>query len=226
MSSTIGKLLGGRQSPFRGVQLHNRAVIASAVAVGPLVDALCAGDFDALTVHAREVIERESEADKLKHDLRAHLPRSLFMPIDRRDLLEILDVQDSIADTAEDIAEVFVRRRMVPPDDMKEPLKALTSASLATVLKCAEAIERLDELLAVGFGGREVQQVEEILAEVNRLEDVADDREAELDDLLFAHEADMPAVSVMFWYRVLEWLGDLADHSEKVANRLRLLIAK
>ena len=36
----------------------------------------------------------------------------------------------------------------------------------------------------------------------------------------------MKPVSVMMWYRLIEWIGDLADYAEKVGDRLRLLIAK
>jgi hypothetical protein len=36
----------------------------------------------------------------------------------------------------------------------------------------------------------------------------------------------MSAVSVMFWYQLIIWTGDLADYAEKVGNRLRLLMAR
>ena len=42
----------------------------------------------------------------------------MFLPVDRRDLLEILDLQDSIADTAQDIAGMMFVRHMTLPEDM------------------------------------------------------------------------------------------------------------
>jgi uncharacterized protein Yka (UPF0111/DUF47 family) len=33
-------------------------------------------------------------------------------------------------------------------------------------------------------------------------------------------------VSVMMWYQLIQWVGDLADYAEKVGDRLRLLIAR
>jgi uncharacterized protein Yka (UPF0111/DUF47 family) len=36
----------------------------------------------------------------------------------------------------------------------------------------------------------------------------------------------MSPVSVMFWYQLIQWIGDLADYAEKVGDRLRLLIAR
>ena len=33
-------------------------------------------------------------------------------------------------------------------------------------------------------------------------------------------------MSVVLWYRILEWIGDLADYAEKVGNSFRLIIAR
>ena len=70
------------------------------------------------------IFEKEAEADRIKNDLRGALPKSLFMPVDRRDLLEVLQMQDSIADTAQDIAGLLIERRMEIPDFMQQPMLA------------------------------------------------------------------------------------------------------
>jgi hypothetical protein len=36
----------------------------------------------------------------------------------------------------------------------------------------------------------------------------------------------MKPVSVMFWYQMIVWIGDMADYAEKVGDRMRLLIAR
>jgi uncharacterized protein Yka (UPF0111/DUF47 family) len=43
---------------------------------------------------------------------------------------------------------------------------------------------------------------------------------------LFLHEDEIKPVSVMMWYQLIQWVGDLADYAEKVGDRLRLLIAR
>ena len=63
----------------------------------------------------------EHEADLTKNDIRNHFPKSLFLPIDRAHFLEILSVQDSIADKAEDIGILLTLRplesfRNIPKD--------------------------------------------------------------------------------------------------------------
>ncbi len=214
------------RSPFVGLQEHMRVVVACARRMGPVMDALCSGDRDALKAETEAVFALEQQADEVKNELRVHLPRHLLMPVDRRDLLEILHSQDSIADTAQDIAGLFMERDMRLPVEFHDPLKALTEACISVVVDCHEAIERLDELLEVGFRGRQVEQVEEMLDALNLAEDRTDDLGISLTRLLFAREDQLSPVSVMLWYRVIEWIGDLADNAEKVANRLRLLIAR
>jgi uncharacterized protein Yka (UPF0111/DUF47 family) len=43
---------------------------------------------------------------------------------------------------------------------------------------------------------------------------------------LFRLEDTLPPVTVVFWYQLIDWIGNLADNAEKVANRLRLMIAR
>ena len=61
---------------------------------------------------------------------------------------------------------------------------------------------------------------------INSAEDEADRIERQLATTLFTLEGELDPISVMFWYRILEWIGDLADYAEKVGNSFRLIIAR
>ncbi|MEJ2382788.1 MAG: TIGR00153 family protein [Xanthomonadales bacterium] len=222
--TTFSKLFG--QSPFTALQQHMRAVVECAREVQPLIDALVAGDQPRVEDHKDRIFAQEAEADRIKHELRAHLPKSLFMPVDRRDLLEVLQLQDTIANTAQDIAGLLIERRMTIPEFLREPLTELTVRCIDTVNHAASVIDELDELLAIGFRGREVDRVDEMLVELNRIEDETDELGIKLARALFDHESELDPVSVMMWYQIIEWVGDLADYAEKVGDHLRLLIAK
>ena len=184
------------------------------------------GDQEEVNRIKDRIFESEAKADKIKHKLRLHLPKSLFMPVDRRDLLEILHLQDTIANRAQDIAGLLFERKMTIPPFMKEPLIALTTRCVDTCDYALSVIEELDELLALGFRGMEVDKVNDMLKELNKIEDETDELGIALARALFEHEDEMKPVSVMMWYQLIEWIGDLADYSEKVGDRLRLLIAK
>lgn len=222
--NTFSRLFG--QSPFLPLQTHMRVVMECAREIQPLIEALARGDQDKVVKAKDHIFEREAEADRIKNELRLQLPRSLFMPVDRRDLLEVLHMQDAIANTAQDVAGLLIERQMSIPEFMHDPLIALTSRCIDTCEHSASIIETLDELLAMGFRGREVEKVDAMLAELNSIEDETDELGITLARSLFKHESEMDPVSVMMWYRLIEWIGDLADYAEKVGDRLRLLIAK
>ena len=226
MSSTnpFASLFG--KSPFKALQVHMRVALECAHEIPPLFEALAAGDQDAVVATKDKIFQKEAEADTIKNDMRGALPKSLFMPVDRRDLLEVLQMQDSIADTAQDIAGLLVERRMEIPGFMKEPMLALARRSVDACEQSAKIIEELDELLAMGFRGREASRVEEMVEQLNLIEDDTDNLGIELARHLFEHEDEIKPVSVMMWYQLIEWVGDLADYSEKVGDRIRLLIAR
>ena len=222
--STFSKLF--RQSPFKALQTHMRVVLECAREVLPLIEALAAGDQAKVAENKERIFEREAEADRIKNELRRHLPKSLFMPVDRRDLLEVLHLQDTIANTAQDVAGLLVERQMNIPDFLREPLVALTARCVDTCEQSASVIEELDELVAMGFGGRQAEKVDAMLSELNDIEDETDELGIALAAALFEHEDELKPVSVMMWYRLIEWIGDIADYAEKVGDRLRLLIAR
>ena len=223
--ATISSLFGGHK-PFEQLQAHMRVVRECAQACNPLVEALVADDRDALKEIAKRIFDLESQADALKNEMRLNLPRSLFLPVDRRDLLDVLHTQDSIADTAEDIAGMFIARDMVVPDSMKETIVRMTDRCVSVVDLAAQIIEHLDELLEVGFRGRTADKVEALAEALNMAEDETDDLERLLSRQLFEIENTLDPVTVIFWYRIIEWIGDLADHAEKVGNNIRLIIAR
>jgi len=208
------------------MQEHMRTVKKCTGQVTKLFQALCDGNQEEVEAIKDRIFELENEADAIKNELRAHLPKSLFMPVDRRDLLEVLDLQDDIADTAQDIAGLLVERKMEVMDGMHEPLLNLVRRCVDACNQAARIIERLDELVETGFRGPDSDSVIEMVDQLNKIESDTDQMGLELTRSLFANEDNMKPVSVVFWYDLITMIGDLADHAEKIGNRLRLLVAR
>jgi len=223
-TNPIANLLG--KSPFKPLQAHMRIVNQCIIEVPALFDALVKGDNAAVAKQKDVIFAKEYEADELKHNIKAHMPKSLFMPVDRRDLLDLLDVQDKIANTAQDIAGMMITRDMSVPQGMAEPLVAFVKCCVDTCDSAATIVEELDELIEMGFRGQEASKVDEMIEKLNVLEDETDALGVALTRSLFEMEDDLKPVSVMFWYQMLEWIGNLADNAELVGNRMRLLIAR
>lgn len=223
-TNPIASLFG--HSPFKPVQKH-MAVVAECVAEVPtLFEALIANDKAAIEKAKDVIFAKEHEADAIKNDLRAHLPKSMFMPVDRRDLLDLLGMQDSIADTAQDIAGLLVERDMQVPPGMADDLRQLVARCVDAVNQAGVIIAELDELVETGFGGREAETVAGMIEKLNLIEDDTDKLGMALSRALFAQEDSLKPVAVIIWYELVQWIGDLADYAEKVGDRLRLLIAR
>jgi predicted phosphate transport protein (TIGR00153 family) len=215
-----------KRSPLLSIQEHMRAVLSCARLVPDLLQSLCDEDLEEFERIKNLISETENNADLIKNSLRGRLPKSLFMPIDRRDLLEVLHIQDSIADTAQDIADLLFERQMKVPEEMKKQIMISVNSSLAVCEYSLKVIEELDELLETGFRGGEAKQVEEMVNQLNLFEDDADATEQALSQILFSVESKLDPVTIIMWYRIIEWIGDLADHAEKVGDRIRLFIAR
>ena len=144
-TSPIAALFG--KSPFRPLQEHMRVAAECAEHLVPLFEALLAGDRDRLRDERGRIFELEREADQLKNDLRSHLPRGLFMPVDRRDLLHLLGAQDSIADGAQDIASLLTVHEIQVPECLRGELLPFTHSVLETVRVAKQAVSEIDELV-------------------------------------------------------------------------------
>ena len=220
--SLMGNLFG--KSPIRPMQQHMQASLACAREVLPLFEAMAAGNVSDLNSH-REKIERlEHAADRIKNEIRSQLPTRLMLAIERRDMLEILDFQDSIADVAQDIAELVEIRSMPIPESLVDPMLDLVRRSIAACEAAGRIIDELDELVETGFRGREVARVEEMIDELSRIETDTDDLTERVQRKLFALESEL-GVGIVFWNQIVGWVSNLADYAERVGNRLRLLIA-
>ena len=223
-SNPLLKLFG--QSPFKPLQEHMRVVVRCASEVPELFDAMFEDDSDRIERVRDRIFMLESEADDIKIELRAHLPKTMFLPVDRRDLLEILNIQDSIAGTAQDIAGSLMVRRPKVVGSIRDPFMALTARCLEACSQMEKIMEELDELLETGFRGRESEIVLNMIEELNRIETDTDEQAISVLKEVFAHEDEIDPVSIMIWHRLIRWVGDLANFSEQVGNRLRLLIAQ
>ena len=220
----LGNLFG--RSPIGPIQEHMQIAEEAAQFLPQLIQASADDDWDrAAAIHA-EIVSAEREADKMKRSVRRHLPKSLFLPVPRSDLLELVALQDAVANTAKDIGVLMIGRKMRFPEKIEKHVIEFTATCVATVNQALLAIQELDELLEVGFTGREVKRVEAMLKELDKLEGRTDKQAINLRGRLFKLEADLPPVDVMFYYRVLALLSEIADAAERVGDRLQIVMAK
>lgn len=214
------------KSPFGNLIELADKVEECAEQVPVLFDAFFEGNNEALREISEQISHLEHEADVVKTRVRDGLPKSIFMAVDRRDFLDVLSSLDAIADCAEDVGILFSLRQMEPHDELIGPLKSLVRRVMATVSKACEIVRQLDVLADVGFSGREATRVLALIDELGRLEHEADLVQDDLARRLFSIEDQIKPGSLLIWNKIFNKVGDMANHAEKMGNRLRLFFAQ
>ncbi|HUH38842.1 MAG TPA: TIGR00153 family protein [Spongiibacteraceae bacterium] len=214
------------RSPIKPMQDHMARACACAELLAGFYRATLAEDWEQAAAIQQEIARLEGEADDLKRDLRMHLPKSLFLPVPRSDLLDLITVQDKIANTTKDIAGLMLGRKMRVPEAIAGLVGELIDAAIATTRQALTAINEMDELLEAGFRGREVAVVEALIQELHRLEHASDELQVKVRAALFKVEQSLPPINVMFLYQIIERIGELADRAQRVGARLEILLAR
>ena len=220
ISSLFGK------SPISPLQQHMKKVHSCIKEFGLFAKAANAEDWDKAQTAQISISDKEHKADKLKKKLRMNLPSTFMMPFSRRDLLDVLLIQDSIANITKDLAGLMMTRRMVFPKEFAEDFINLTGLCIKTSAAALVAINELDELLETAFSSRQRKLVHQMIKKINELEHDTDIAQSEIREKLFALESSLAPVDVMFYYRAIEWLGETADAAQKVGSRFEVMLTK
>jgi len=214
------------RSPFGGLVQHTERVHETVQLVRPLIEAFASGDWAQTEELYVRISKLEHKADIIKNEIRDHLPKSLFMAVDRGDVLLFLKEQDGIADAAEDVAVLLTLRQTSTPEGLKQPLFDLVDAVIAVSQAWFETAHELPTLEEASFAGPEVDRVMDRIKAISDLEWEADKRQAEASKAMLRHEEELGAVSVFIWMSLLRVLGGIANRAENTADLLRLMLAK
>ena len=212
---TIARLFG--KSPFAPLQIHMNRVMSciekltEIIPINPapqkLVDELC---------------KLEHEADITKNDIRNNLSKSVFLPIDKSQFLEILSLQDSIADQAEQIGITLTFRPLSQtffPSLMEFYLK-----NTETFISAEHIIREVDQLIESSFGGIEAEKVKTMVEQTARREQESQNLEHALRRKICSSTQEWSPPEFYLWMQLIDQIGNISVLSEKLANRIRMLL--
>jgi len=200
-------------------------VIRTSDGVEELIRLLGEGDQAGVERVAKEISALEGKADDAKNAARSKMPVRLFMPVDRRDVLKLISEIDAIADCAEDVGVLLTIRPLSIPEGMDSVLDNFVESVLETVREAAKLIDLIDDLVEAGFAGPPAEQVLQQSAILGRAEHEADKIQDQCAKVLFRAEDSMPPAAVFMWTKVLNKIGDMANHAENVGDQFRLFVA-
>ena len=170
-----------------------------------------------------EICRFEGLADELKHDVRSNLPRGLWMSVSRADLLELVRVQDKMANAVKEVSGISLGRQLAFPSPLTEDLNEFVDVVVAVSRSVVKIIGATRELSRSAFGTRQTNVILDFVSQVEAGERRSDDMQAALRARVREHEVDLPPVDAMFLYQLLAAIGEIADNAEKVAHRAQII---
>ena len=219
---TLAKLFA--KSPFAPLQKHMQDVNECVKKVKEIFEALEENDSKSVSRISEEISKLEAIADTTKNELRNHLPGGLFMPVSKAALLEILSLQDDIADDCEDIGILLTLKDLTLKDIFKDDFKSFLNKNFETYELIKEIIDEFDNLLETSFTGREAEKVRSMVSNVALKEHETDLTQRKLLKNIFSNEDQFTHAEFQLWLLILREIRTLSNTSEKLAHRIRNLL--
>jgi predicted phosphate transport protein (TIGR00153 family) len=191
-----------------------------------LVGASFAADWQSADALAQEINSSKQDADEIKRDIHMHLPRSVFLPVARTDLLELVSIQNQIGYNRKQVAQLLLLRKRSFPGDLGPAVAGLCSATLKVSESALATVNELDELIANSFKGREAGFVEKLIDQLQEMEAQSEEGKSAIQGQLLQLEDSLNPVDVIFHYKLTDLLADIAHSARKAGSQLLMFMAR
>lgn len=213
------------KNPFAFLKAHMEKTQVCVQKTKCIFEALFLKDKERVHQLAKEISQLEHDCDRIKQELRMQVAKSIFLPIDRRDLLQVLSNMDSIADSAEDVGVLLTMRWMELPQGLKSSFNQFLLSTIEVVEESAKVIFAFDRLLEAGFSGPDAEEVVSRIDHIDRLEHLADKAQDQLGKRLFEHEDEMSPAAIIMWIKIIDKVAKISDCAERMMSHIRLMLA-
>jgi|Deesub1362A_J573_1020465.scaffolds.fasta_scaffold00166_28 hypothetical protein len=214
------------KSPFKPLELHVEKVKLCSDMFRECVIAYCKSDFEKAETLAVEISRIEHEADKIKNFIREHLPKGIFMPVDRGDLLNYLSEQDKVADYIEETALTLALRRTMLSEDLREDFLDLAKKTCDVVDLIPLTVKSMSGLLETSYLKKGEGKIMEYIRLMKEKEELTDQLDLKIRKELFDKEDEFTHGEFFHLMRTIKLLSRIADHAENCGDRMLIMIAK
>jgi hypothetical protein len=214
------------KSPFKPLVSHIDKVNECVSQIVPLFEAYKSGDYIKVEKISQQIEKAEHKADKIKDNIRQHLPQSIFLPVDKRDFMHLLSAQDDIADAVEDLTVIMRLKNIEIPEELLEPLMDLVQHVVDIANAACSMIRELEDLLESSFGGAEAEKIEKMAQGLGTSEWEADKKQFLIAKKLFSMDDKLNAAELFLLNELIKKLGGVADQSEKIGKTLRMFLSR
>jgi len=215
-----------KKSPFKPLRLHMEKSLETISFLKELFNFLSEKNYEKIEETAEKIYKLEHECDKIKDEIRDHLPKTLLLPIARTDLLSLIHEQDELPDKVEDIAVLLTLKRISMPDEIKEEFSIFLERILDTVNQAFEIFKEMDNVFETTFSKKEIEKIHSLIDELEEKEWRVDKKACKIARIILSLENKLSPVEIFLWMSIIKELSTLADHAESMGKSIRLMIAK
>lgn len=211
-------------SPFERVREHADNVGECGPLFLKAVESYLKGDRDQFEMMKEEIRDAEAICDRLKQNIRAHLPSSLVLPVEKSLFFSFLKEADKVIDCIKNSLYWMSYADLSFPEDVAKDY-------LLLVKEVSDFVGFLPEMVSLAhkyFGTRyesDRQAIKNIVKEIRFRERESDELEKTIMVRLCADD-EIPAKSFYLMLRLVETTGEIADHLENSADMMRAMITR
>ncbi|HMB30357.1 MAG TPA: DUF47 family protein [Desulfohalobiaceae bacterium] len=176
-------------------------------------------EFDELS---NEIDDIEAHADKIKRNIRNHLPRRLFMAVDKTLFLNYTRGQDNILDAAQEALHWLGMRRMEVPAEFQKPIIDFMDQVSTTAKLLQPALENTVKIVHGEALDREV--CKEKFRKIRDQRDRVSREKKVLISKIYNAELDFKDIYQLILF--IECLSEMAKNCETCSDTLRAMIAR
>lgn len=214
------------KSPFGLLEEHMAVVSECIHLVDPLIIDFTNGNFEGCEHKHNEISKKEHSADIIKNQIREHLPKSIFMPVSREDVLKLLERQDNIADCCEDVAILMTLRNTPVIEELREDIIHFSKKATDTARSVMNVTQKIRQLMESTFSGPRAEEVLTAIENIGQMEWETDTLKYKLVKKMFAFEDKIDSVSQVMFLKIFDVISGIADSAENTSNAIRLMISK
>ena len=213
-----------RESPFTKLLEHAEKVKAGGelfrTAIKCYLESECA-EFEELHL---KVTELESEADRIKQNIRAHLPKGVLLPVDKFQFLWYLREADRVMDSMQDALHWLSYRTTIVPEPLVDDLLLMVDRAVEVIDHFGPMVEGAVQYFR-NFSGKDRDRVKAVIHELRQKEFESDQIERKLKSDVFTLTVMDPATTFHL-IRLIEYIGEVSDHAENAGDMMRAMIAQ
>lgn len=161
-----------------------------------------------------EIQEIEQNADNKRHELIRHLTKEFITPIEREDIMEMIQKLDTVVDNIEDVTRYMYMFNITKVSDYGLEFSELIVRCTASMKK---AMENFSDF-------RRNQEVRQYILDVNTLEGEGDKIQVSALHGIFA--GDTSPTDLIKWSKIIDCLESCLDACEEVVDTVERIIMK